>query len=519
MTDGKLLSGQGLRPEQTLVSVGGQARLHYQGDGNLVVYLNGTPFWASHTDGQPAGGLKMRRDGNLVISGSAGPIASSRTHGHPGAMVQLQDDGNFVIYEDPNGPLAGTPIWASASSAFSHDVSDLEPEPQAQHPNPIVGGLRYGVHCFADANGPVLPVMCHAGDLIGQSLVFGIDRVTSVLDAIADAGYHGMRSWINVDAAPDNRFWGHRPAPRWNLLDNKQRFLETLQAGADRNLVWHLASGGLDGLSNTRENEMFDFLAEAIGQIGPEHFALIEACNEVRDTGDPDDVEPAELERLIQRVRSRHPGLLYSLSSFTGTEDRDILTAFTPSWSKHYYLHGYRGGHVWDKVRHLFSIAYEGEVVRRLGWQGEPFGVGRIVSAQDNGHELDGGAMALGGAMSVMARQAWTFMSGPGVILFDEPLEQMPGFRETPALIHQLPRDLMQFSILGHGGETKRGQRIHAALDDVRADYAIHSDGRYVEIVYGPPNQTHALRKERETRDVTRLLDCQWGRVETGYLA
>ena len=393
------------------------------------------------------------------------------------------------------------------------------PMPEPTHPNPLVGGLRYGDRCYADANGPVLPVLCHAGDLIGQGLVFGLHHVTPALDMIAAAGYHGLRSWINVDAEPGNPFWGNKPAPRWNLLDNPTLFVDIVRAGAERGLVWHLASGGLKGLSNDRENQMFDFLGDAISQVGAEHFALIETCNEVRDTGDSDDIEPSELERLVQRVRAKHPQLLYSLSAYTGTEDREILTRYTPSWAQHYYLHGYRGGHAWDKIRHIFSNGYEGTPVRRLGWQGEPFGVGRLVSAQDNGHELDAGAMAMAGAMAAVARQAWTFMSGPGVILYDQPMDQMPGFREVPALVAQLPRDLMQFSTLGHGGESKRGTRIHVAAGDVRADYAIHSDGRYVEIVYGPTDQSHSLQKERETRDVRRLLECQWGRVETGYLA
>jgi len=128
MTDGKLLSGQSLLPEETLVSVGGQARLHNQNDGNLVVYLSGPPFWASQTAGQAAGILKMRADGDLVLTGPDGRgRAHTGTAGHPGAMVQLQDDGNFVLYEDPNGPLAGTPIWASSTGAFV--IEEVEPEP------------------------------------------------------------------------------------------------------------------------------------------------------------------------------------------------------------------------------------------------------------------------------------------------------------------------------------------------------------------------------------------------------
>jgi hypothetical protein len=114
-----LLAGQALLPEQTIVSPGGHARLHYQSDGNLVIYLDGSPVWASNTSGESAGRLVMQTDGNLVLyDGDREAIRATRTHGHPGAMVQLQDDGNLVLYEDPNGPRAGTPLWASASNEF-----------------------------------------------------------------------------------------------------------------------------------------------------------------------------------------------------------------------------------------------------------------------------------------------------------------------------------------------------------------------------------------------------------------
>lgn len=115
---GQLLSGQSLLPDESLHSPGGKSDLRYQGDGNLVVYLDGQPIWSSHTENTEPGSLQMQLDGNLVLQSATGPIRATRTHGHPGAMVQLQDDGNFVVYEDPTGPLAGTPLWASATDTF-----------------------------------------------------------------------------------------------------------------------------------------------------------------------------------------------------------------------------------------------------------------------------------------------------------------------------------------------------------------------------------------------------------------
>jgi hypothetical protein len=115
---GYLTAGQSLLPEQTLVSPEGRAHLHYQSDGNLVVYLDGEPIWASNTAGESTGSLQMQPDGNLVLYNKDRPIRATQTQGHPGAMVQLQDDGNFVVYDNPDGPQAGTPLWSSAGSEF-----------------------------------------------------------------------------------------------------------------------------------------------------------------------------------------------------------------------------------------------------------------------------------------------------------------------------------------------------------------------------------------------------------------
>lgn len=100
--------------------------MQYQGDGNLVIYHDGKPVWASQTTGTEPGYVEMQHDGNFVMyDGDGNPIRHTNTAGHPGAMIQLQDDGNFVMYEDPKGPHAGTPIWASASSALYDAENDI----------------------------------------------------------------------------------------------------------------------------------------------------------------------------------------------------------------------------------------------------------------------------------------------------------------------------------------------------------------------------------------------------------
>lgn len=93
--------GTRLYADQELRSPGGTT-LRYQGDGNLVLYAQGRPVWASGTAGLGAGYAEMQVDGNLVVYDSAGtPRWASNTYS-PGATLVVHDQGYAAIV-DPSG--------------------------------------------------------------------------------------------------------------------------------------------------------------------------------------------------------------------------------------------------------------------------------------------------------------------------------------------------------------------------------------------------------------------------------
>lgn len=509
--------GQRLYPDTEVRANG--AALRYQGDGNLVLYGPPGALWSSERFDAP-GYVEMQGDGNLVAYNASGvPYWASDTLA-PGAGLYISRHGLKIVA--PDGAVA----WEVATG-WQEPEGD-HPD-HGSHPDPLVGQLRIEGGAYVDDQGPRIPCFLHAGDLIGHGLIHGVESILPTLDMAARLGYHGLRSWFQLEITTGK--WLRGPTEDgWDPRDNPGRFVEILRAGAERQLRWNLAAGGIRGVSNRGEDELFDLVASAIDQIGAEHFAMVVASNEVKDTGDDDDQAASELERVVSRIRVRHPQVLYGLTAYTGTEDDATLRRYTAGWMRQVLLHGYRDGQVHDKIRHYFNNGYEGPgrwgagnglVGSHLLWHDEPVGVGRLVSVTQNKHQLGGAEMAMIGCAAAIGRGAWTYFCGPGIVLNSEPWESMPGLAETPAVLRQLPQDLHRFERRGHSGSSQTA-RIHAVRGDrpnVRGDYAIANDGRYVEVQYGPPDEPKDLPNVRHTSDDRVLVESPWGRCVVGRVS
>jgi hypothetical protein len=159
-------------------------------------------------------------------------------------------------------------------------------------------------------------------------------------------------------------------------------------------------------------------------------------------------------------------------------------------------VHGYRRGHFWDKIRHIFSLLWEGSPPRRLGIQSEPFGaytnaLEDLVSVDDNDAELDNPeVMALSMLMMYVFRQWAVFFSNPGVSIRRRgAFARQPGFLAIPRAMNAIPPRVIRSGNLAHGGVSQRGKRIFAAdpwEDGLRADQAVSSTGEAVVMLYGP---------------------------------
>ena len=97
----ELYSGGMLFKNQAIESFDRTRALHFQNDGNLVLYdkRTGAALWSSTTDRTNASHVAMQDDGNLVIYSASGKaLWNSITSGKGLSKLVVQNDANLVLY-------------------------------------------------------------------------------------------------------------------------------------------------------------------------------------------------------------------------------------------------------------------------------------------------------------------------------------------------------------------------------------------------------------------------------------
>jgi hypothetical protein len=365
----------------------------------------------------------------------------------------------------------------------------------------ITGQLRLNGDVWTDDAGPLVPCFCHFGEAF-SAFTRRPDAVRSELAEIRKAGYQGIRFWDHLGYYS---YWRGREVSPWSYTghdgvtvtatpDYYEKLEAFLLACRDVGLKVHHSRGDLNAVSLADIHTHMERVAQIYDRIGCDVCALMEANNEDWQNGN---LGPARMSEVTAPFR--HRGILTASSCPEGaTEERDALI----EWRKGVdvsIVHGYRGGRWYDKVRHPFSISYEGKVYRV--WQGEPTGPGSDVSATERREELevpgDGDARLAAMALAAgLSGQAWVYMSGFGV-RWNGPIASQVGFQKVADSLALLPADVGTYRTYVHGGTTWKGRRVFAAPGDVRCDHAIHDDGRFVCLIYGPED-VRGLTPERE---------------------
>jgi hypothetical protein len=383
--------------------------------------------------------------------------------------------------------LIAAAVLAGVATALGQEQQGAA---MAAPPDALVGRLRIEGGMFRDDRGPVLPLYAHAGDLFS---LFTRDpaRATAELDAVARAGYHGVRTWsalgctatapcgVATEGGPP-AFWRGRevgPGLTPDYYAHVERFFEALRARKLR-VVW--SQGDVQVIADRR-----DFMTRIAGldsKLGV--IDWIDCGNEAWQTGEPD---PAKLAECVGHYAAAGGRALKTLTAAPSEEVHDI-DRYSIDPADAFNTHSYRGGHAWDKRRHISSLTRSDRANprRRLGINSEPPGSGTLVSAIENRHELDEEAVALLAVASLIARQAFVWFSGEGVQI-ESGLASEAGFHSVPGAVALLPRDVMGYETRHHSGDTSRAIRVLEAQGEVRIDGALAVDGRFAYTIDGPP--------------------------------
>lgn len=336
------------------------------------------------------------------------------------------------------------------------------------------------------------PVVCHYGDGLSQ-LIRHPSRVERHLGDVLSSGYDAVRTWT-VLGHPG--FWkGREVGP----LVQGEQYWEAVRLFAQLlqrlGLRWLVSQGDLC-LVIPRQADRVAFmrrLGETLAPFGPLVLG-VDAGNEAWQNGESN---PDALRQLVDAFRWGSQTPIWSLTDGAGQETRDELLRYAGSVVD---VHGYRGGRWWDKVRHIFTVAYE-TVPEWSIVQSEPFGPGPLVSVTEHKEELTLEVMQVAQMMASMTGQVWTYFSSSGIIADD-------WVWPVPVI-----RGVVSGGQLLHGGTRWAAKRIFEAVEENRADHVLRADGWWACLIYGPDRE--AVRRARPQRRVE-IQEDRWCAVPVG---
>lgn len=383
----------------------------------------------------------------------------------------------------------------------------LEP-PTVLHPlesRRLHGQLRLRETHYFDDKGKVLPILCHAGTLFS---LFTRDRewAESEAQTIAQAGYQGVRVWMWLSGD----YWvrlGRTVGPStWER--QVPAFCDMLQ----RNDLRLLCSLGdmPRAESPDRWPGTMRRLAGLLKPFAPLTIG-VDAGNEAWNQTSWTALEMRPALHEFLKVYGVH------LRSLTDSPEDD-LSKYHTALATVTDVHNYRAGRMPDKIRHIFSMGWEGHPPRKLGILSEPWGApttqqGGLVSVTEHPDEIDDEAVGLQTAQGLIFGWAFTFMSSAGVSIRKRgEFETQPGFRSAPAVAEALPADVMTWRTWTHGGDSQRGKRALVADsrdNGLRCDHAYGPDGQVAIVCYGDKDRTTRPNVERGLSG--RWLDCKTG--------
>jgi len=401
----------------------------------------------------------------------------------PGYFIKVWGDGRVSLdqpmFEDKPSPDPG-----------GYETFTIDPPISIFTPGTSVikGQLRITEAGYADDAGSFLPIGLHVGDLFS---VFVRDpaKAESIVSTASSAGYPLIHFWMNLGTLGD--YWSGRECGPgytddfWGQLSRLGDLLDKYGMKGGYNL------GDYELYPGQSHGSFFAELGRALKSRTNQTAAYVFGGNEAWQTGANNKEEISD-----------------ALESFTAECSTIIVTTTAPpsesapdiqAWcgGDFYAIHGFRGNEDHDRIRHIFSVPWEGHPPSKYGWQDEPTGPGDEVSVKPahcyEGRDVDANHMCALAVQSLMCNQGFNYFCGAGV-KSDTPLDSYAGFYEVAKVKAIVPIDIMGWPGVFHFGSSQSGQRVFSPLaeDTLRFDHRISHDGCIFGIFYGDQGRTYA---------------------------
>jgi hypothetical protein len=354
--------------------------------------------------------------------------------------------------------------------------------------NFITGQLRIDGSGYRDDNGPYLPIGIHMGDLFSCFCYGKMTEVQNALSSIRDAGYGLVQFWLNLGSLGGDYWAGREIGPEitpdfWGKLNQFSDLLDSYGLKG----IYCTGDYALRGMSHG------DF-ARQLGQslAGRTTGALVIAGNEAWQTG-ADSIDT--LEDFCDAFKSCCPNVPITTTAPPTEAENDIA-----AWcgGDYYAIHGYRGAEDHDRIRHIFSVPWEGHPPCEYGYQDEPTGPGDEVSVKAShcydGRDVDANHLVALAVQSLNCNQGYNFFCGDGVKLTGD-VSRWPGFWEVATVVNWVPKDIMSWPGPIHFGTTQADRIFEPTAENtLRFDHRINGD-RFFGMFYGDEGSLRARCK------------------------
>jgi len=399
----------------------------------------------------------------------------------PGYFIKVWGDGRVELAQ---------PMWEGqpANEPGGYETFTADPPISLFSPieSLIKGQLRVTEAGWADDSGPVLPIGLHVGDLFSV-FVRDPDKAEHIVATAQQAGYPFIHFWMNLGTLGD--YWSGRECGPGYTSD----FWPKLGLLGDM-----LDQYGMKGGYNLGDYKLWsgthkDFFRQ-LGQHlhGRQNCtaAYVFGGNEAWQTGADSKEEISDALNCFKEECNTVP----VTTTAPPSEHADDIANWCAG--DFYGIHGYRAGEDHDRIRHIFSVGWEGNPPVEYGVQDEPTGPGDEVSVKSShcyeGRDVDSNHICALAVQSLLCNQGYNYFCGAGV-KSDTPIESYPGFYEVARSKQIVPPDIMGWPKPFHFGNSQPDRVFSPCAEDtLRFDHRISHDGRIFGIFYGDQGHTRA---------------------------